>query len=980
MINRLAKWLDKCIPADYESRAIGYLASSDIRHLAITFAAVKVRAKVVLLSPRNSAAIHSHVMQETNCSFLIFDNPFHELANELIRDAQVRTCAIPTLLECLRYGDTEENYPYQETWATAADDIFAILHTSGSTGMPKPIEIPHSFIAAIDAQHLVSSRVGRKCQLEILAEADLPFMGFPLFHIAGLGLSCFLILSGCTLVLGTPSKPVSRQMVRDVLKTSGIDAALLPPSVLDDVAQDEQLVQELSRCCIGAGAGESLSKKVRLINSFGSSECGSFIQFPIKSKHWDGYQFSDGLNGIEWQRTDTQSDDFEMVIVRSNSASEFQGVFKIFPHLEQFETRDLFSRHETAADCWVYRGRRDDIVVLSTGENLNPLSIEGAICTHPGIQGALVFGSSYPAPGCLIELANAEEDRMEDIKQQVMETLDDAYRTSPDFAQIPAKNIMFANSDKPFIRTDKGTVQRKKTIQVYQADIDRLYKSSKGGFDSHGISIDLSSEEALAVSLVGYIARLMGADSLDSSSDFFRAGMSSQQVEILAATVREAIRNWPDCALDENQLNEDAIYSETCATRLANYIFHQCNSPPNADSDDRLEVMSATLEKYTASLPRGKNSDERQLESSKHIILVGSTGFVGSHLLRALSRRSRTKKITCIDRKNPGRAQPKATEEPGRSSGSVEMQYLTGDLQAQNLGLEKQTYFELTESVTTILHCQWLVDFNQPLSGFDSQIQGLVNLVKFAVASERQPRIIFLSSIAAVSSWDKDYPVPETLLSSLNYARTGYGESKLIASLLLHKAGELAGVRGSICRLGQIAGPVNTDGAWPLRDWFPLLLQSSKAIGYLPKTLGAQEHLDWIPVDILAELLADLTDTEEKNEEETTSYYHFVNPNRVTWESISRTVKAELQGKCRMITLPEWIRKLEDHAVRAANSNQQPPPGAKLIDFYKSLEAKPLELETHSTQLRIPRLSKVQPVNEEWMRTWFREWASLEIT
>jgi hypothetical protein len=49
-------------------------------------------------------------------------------------------------------------------------------------------------------------------------------------------------------MLPNPNKPVSRHMVREILKTSEVDAALLPPSVLDDVAQDEHLVEDLSRC------------------------------------------------------------------------------------------------------------------------------------------------------------------------------------------------------------------------------------------------------------------------------------------------------------------------------------------------------------------------------------------------------------------------------------------------------------------------------------------------------------------------------------------------------------------------------------------------------------------------------------------------------------------------------------------------------------------------------------------------------------
>ncbi|KAF7172586.1 hypothetical protein CNMCM5623_004757 [Aspergillus felis] len=958
IVNRLAKWLDECLPADNESRTIGYLASSDIRHLVITLAAIKVKAKALLLSPRNGAAVHRHVLEKANSSFLVFDASFRKVADELQHEAEIRTCAVPSLVECLRYGDNEEHYPYEETWETAADDTFVILHTAGSTGMPKPVTIPHSTLAAVDAHHLISSRLGRKCVLEILAEADMPFMGFPLFHTAGLILSCFFLLSGCTVMVGNPNKPVSRNMIREILNTSEVDALILPPSVLDDVAQDEQLVKDLSRCRLYQIQDRRLSVS----------------QSEANQQHRQ-YRVRDELNGIQWRRFDPQPDKFEMIITRSDAASEFQSVFRNIPDLEEFETKDLFSRHETIPDYWVYEGRRDDIVVLSTGENLNPLEIEGAIRANPGIQGALVFGTGRPKPGLLIELgSNENEQRVEDIKQQVMDVLRDTYRRCPDFVRIPEGNIIFAKGDKPFARTEKGTVQRRQTIEAYQNEIDALFDSFRGGFGDQHLSLDLASEEAFAGSLAKAVAEITDTDGFDTNSDFFDAGMNSQQAEMIIANVREMIRNDSNCGLDESQLNADAIYTHTSAVKLASYIFHPSQSP---SQEDRLQTMSTMLDKYMSSLPRREAKAQRQPHGQEHILLTGSTGFVGSNLLRALCRRDNVKKISCINRKNPSRSPSKATEGMNGSASSPEVQYLTGDLSEQKLGLEEKTYSELTKSVTTIVHCQWPVTFKQRLSYFEPQIQGVVNLVQFVVASNRPPRIIFLSSIDTVTMWDQDSPVPETLLTPFEYAQTEYGESKLIASLLLHKAGELAGVRSSICRLGQIAGPVHTDGAWPLRDWFPTLLVSSKMMGYVPGTLGAQRHLEWIPVDILAEMLADLAELDDRTlpSDEVTSYYHFVNPNRATWEKVVPSVVDELRGTRKTATLADWVKKLEEHAAKPADADR-PFPGVQLLDFYRSLEGRPLKMETQHTQKRIPSLRKVSAVNEEWMRIWIRQLAS----
>lgn len=242
---------------------------------------------------------------------------------------------------------------------------------------------------------------------------------------------------------------------------------------------------------------------------------------------------------VQWRRFDPQPDKYEMIITRSDAASGFQAVFKNFPDLEEFETKDLFSRHETIKHYWVYEGRRDDVAALSTGENLNPLDIESAICENPSIQGELVFSSGLGQPGLPIELDNSKENeqRVEDVKQQAMDVLRETYRRSPDFVRIPQGDITFANRDKPFARTPKGTVQRRHTLQVYQKEIDSLLESSRGEFDDQHLALDVSSEEAFAGSLVKAVAKITDTDRLDMNCDFFEAGMNSQQAEMLIANV-----------------------------------------------------------------------------------------------------------------------------------------------------------------------------------------------------------------------------------------------------------------------------------------------------------------------------------------------------------------------------------------------------------------------------------------------------------
>ena len=122
---------------------------------------------------------------------------------------------------------------------------------------------------------------------------------------------------------------------------------------------------------------------------------------------------------------------------------------------------------------------------------------------------------------------------------------------------------------------------------------------------------------------------------------------------------------------------------------------------------------------------------------------------------------------------------------------------------------------------------QWQVDFNLVLPSFKPLIAGVVNLIKLASCSSHQPPIFFTSSIGTVRFWSENHPaelVPETALDDPNLpGKQGYSESKWVAERILDVAAKKSCVSSSICRVGQIAGPVDKGlkGAWNMQEWVP---------------------------------------------------------------------------------------------------------------------------------------------------------------
>lgn len=72
----------------------------------------------------------------------------------------------------------------------------------------------------------------------------------------------------------------------------------------------------------------------------------------------------------------------------------FQAFLQTFPEQDEVAIKDLYSKHPTKPDRWLYRGRADDVIVLSNGEKVNPLDMEACINSNPAVKAALVVGSS----------------------------------------------------------------------------------------------------------------------------------------------------------------------------------------------------------------------------------------------------------------------------------------------------------------------------------------------------------------------------------------------------------------------------------------------------------------------------------------------------------------------------------------------------------------------------------------------------------
>ena len=111
----------------------------------------------------------------------------------------MRVLHLPTVDELLD-ADCTKLFPYEKTFDEAIQDAFCFLHTSGTTGVPKPIPWSHGLIGTMDAVRLLPPTQGDDGLApwtSLWNEGDRIYSSFPMSHVSTLASTA---LATCRLI------------------------------------------------------------------------------------------------------------------------------------------------------------------------------------------------------------------------------------------------------------------------------------------------------------------------------------------------------------------------------------------------------------------------------------------------------------------------------------------------------------------------------------------------------------------------------------------------------------------------------------------------------------------------------------------------------------------------------------------------------------------------------------------------------------
>jgi acyl carrier protein len=469
------------------------------------------------------------------------------------------------------------------------------------------------------------------------------------------------------------------------------------PVIIDELTSNQDalalVVEKLEYLFYTGGAlPQSAGKRAMaaglpVYSGLGSNECAALPQVRSvedrlhpSSETWRYVHFHPAMQAELRHRMD---DLYELVVRRSSENPDAQPVFALFPDLQEYETRDLFSPHPDLPDLWMHRGRRDDLVVLLNGEKTNPISFEAEITAHPDVRGALVDGNKRfqtcliiePVPEALQQVTHNTSAK-EHFINGIWPTVEEANRHCPAHARISRSKILVLDPDMTMLRAAKGTIQRAGTLQLYANQIDALYREEKSAVPS---AMPLNREDFTSA-LRSMVTEITEWSELHDDVDFFDQGMDSLQLLRLSAAIRSRLGL---------SIPPSVIYSNPSITLLITKIFQDAPADVEQDHTVKLQQM---LQQYEQQIDRltlkpVETSTEPNLPTRKTVVLTGSTGTVGSFVLAQLLDDPEVTHIYCLNRstdseslqktrlrRSPYHSRPKASYFPhGRSNTAIDL-------------------------------------------------------------------------------------------------------------------------------------------------------------------------------------------------------------------------------------------------------------------------------------------------------------------
>ncbi|KAH9923666.1 L-aminoadipate-semialdehyde dehydrogenase [Fomitopsis serialis] len=920
-------------------RVIAVLTSSAVDESLLEIALAKLGLASLLLSVNNSVPAIAHLCKITQSTHLIYGSKhaLSHLGPGGVDDVKIEP--FPAVLK-----------PQDEKKRTCV-----ILHSSGSTGFPKPVYISHSSMIANVAGFV--SKPG--------------FSALPVYHGFGHYSVFRCYYPGVPFVLYPAHLPLTSANLCKVINAIPIPCPLgfAVPYVIKLLGETEEGTRAMAKfesvTYAGAAVPDDLGDRltaagVNLKAIFGSTETGSFLSSDrnfADDKAWNWLRV-EGRIADYLLMEDRGSDTYESVVLdgwpAKNQSNRPDG---------SYATKDLFVKHAEHPNWYKYIGRLDDTLVQVLGEKTNPVPIELAIQGNsPYVEQCIVFGAGRPQIGCLLLPSDFAKGLYKDrdaYMEKVWPVIEDANAQAPTHSRILPEMVYILEYGTPIPQATKLSILRP-AYGVY----DRFENGSSAN------KIDLSQSE-----LEDFIFNATTQTEAHQDIDLFAFGVDSLQ----ATRIRNICQK--ELELNEQTLGQNVVYENPSVEKLAAFItaLRSGAGRDKSVAEDHA-AMWTMVDKWASKFVQWEAPEQtsQRMNSASQLscVLTGATGSLGAHILHQLVSFPSVERVVCLSRAKTNEDSVTRLQESLKSrrlqlSGEQwkKVESFAADVNEDHLGLSSGAYEHIVSQATAVIHNAWPVNFNMNLDSYDAHIGGVLNLINLCLRSPKtqSPSFYFSSSIAAVTGstdpvCNEDFPT-----SAATALPTGYGRSKWVVEKLSEKAARATPLHVGILRIGQVVGDTKS-GVWNETESWPLMFKATESTRALPTF---QQNPQWLPVNIAGRAIAEIA---TRFEPPKAAVYHIVNPTVTSgWDTIIAGLK-KAGIEFDVVSRSEWLDRLAK-----SDPDGERNPAIKLLPYYrtrfgKPTESIPMQFRVDTTCSIAPTLATSPAISQDLVEKWVQHW------
>ncbi|KAJ7146532.1 putative aminoadipate reductase [Mycena epipterygia] len=987
-----------------EGQVLAIAALTDVLiYQTIVAGCIKAGIVPFPISHRNSAAAVFHLLSTTGAHRMLTTNSsLARLVAAVSAESSAKSPPyelsieeIPLLGKIFPHlgRETKEDdfTPYlSPATRTALDDVAMYLHSSGSTGFPKSIPETHrNLIHYLDLD-------GLRALAELaprLAVAPLPA-----FHMFGtLSQLCHSLLLGGTACIYAPASTATEYVVpavstaqnalENAQKNNATGMITVASLILEwQSPEDVAYLKTLSVLAYGGGplasrVGDSLfNQGVNICSMYGATEFGAPTVLrrtrEVDAGEWAWMRFSKGVN-VRWQPVGDGTFECQFLTVPDRHQLSVENL----PDVKGYSTNDLFERHPAKPDLYRIVGRLDDVIIMANGEKTVPAPMEDVMIASHLIAGVVMFGRERNQIGVLVEpspdykVNPKDEHQLAKFRNLIWPVVEEANEHGPAFSRIYKEMIVVADPIKPLIRAAKGTVIKKASLVLYKDEIETLYDTIEASGNAASDIEPPSSwtTRGLEPWLTTH-ASLVAERDIVRGCDIFDQGFDSLNATFLRHRIVSALKNSTEKKANAAapKIPQNFVYAYPSIEELAGAIMALVYENSNISTGGKKAIVEAMIAKYSQGFDEAIIQQQVSATGGTVVLLTGSTGGLGSHILEILLGLNSVERVYAFNRS--GRTPLPERQKAAFVDRALDVQllsskklvYLEGDTSKSDLGLPADALSTLRDTVTVIIHNAWKLDFNLNLASFEPHVKGTRNLIDLArQARNAGVRFLFTSSVGSAQGWDQKLgPFPEELQFDADVAvGNGYGESKYISERLL----AASGLKAISFRIGQVCGSAN-NGSWSTSDWVPVIVKSSIALESFPSNPSAV--VAWIQPEAVSRTIVDAA----LRAGETPFAMNLVHPRPVPWNTVMSSMASAVQLP--LIPFADWVHQLQTHSAHATAQDIEKIPGLKLLDFFNGVLTGQgdTEFSTSKAQAISDSMKFLKPLSGDDVKQWMHYW------